>query len=149
MSHYVDEGPTYEVRVQGQLDESWSDWFNGATVACEDEPGGPGSTILIARLDQAALRGLLNRLWDLNLTVESVASLAGPPDPRPAGMSMSPHQKPAAGTGDDPGDVQSEQSVADPDHSDPRSASLRSLALTHHADPYDHVEVTLQRPRRR
>jgi hypothetical protein len=85
MSHYVDEGATYEVRVQGRLDKSWSDWLNGATVAFEDEPGGLGITVLIARLDQAALRGLLNRLWDLNLTVVSVDvrdTHVGSPAPR-------------------------------------------------------------------
>jgi hypothetical protein len=45
------------------------------TVVFEDEPDGRGTTVLAGQLDQAALRGLLTRLWDLNLTVESVAVL--------------------------------------------------------------------------
>ena len=32
-----------------------------------------GTTVLTASLDQAALRGVLNRIWDLNLTLLSVS----------------------------------------------------------------------------
>jgi hypothetical protein len=91
MSHHVDEDATYEIRIQERLDERWSDWLSGATVAFEGEPGGPGSTVLIVRLDQAALRGLLNRLWDLNLTVVSVDARdthVESPAPRTSGVDM-------------------------------------------------------------
>ena len=58
----------YRIQVQGQLDESWSQWFDGMAVAFED-----GVTTLTGALaDQAALRGVLDRIWDLNLAVISV-----------------------------------------------------------------------------
>ena len=63
----------YNITVQGQLDESWSKWFSGMAVAVENA----GDDVFITRLtgpvvDQAALRGMANKLWDLNLTLISV-----------------------------------------------------------------------------
>ncbi|MBE9507668.1 MAG: hypothetical protein IMY86_06415 [Chloroflexi bacterium] len=67
--HPDPDGPmTYQIQVQGKLDEDWSDWFRGMTVAFEG-----GTTTLTGPVaDQAALRGILTRIWDLNLTVLSV-----------------------------------------------------------------------------
>ena len=59
----------YEIRVQGQLDPRWSDWFGGLTLTYSEE----GSTLLSGLLsDQAALHGLLERIRDLNLTLISI-----------------------------------------------------------------------------
>ena len=58
---------TYKVQVQGELDQ---DWFNGLEVTVTnigDRP--PLTTITVPVADQAALRGLLCKLWDLNLTL--------------------------------------------------------------------------------
>jgi hypothetical protein len=69
-------GATYEIRVEGELDESWQEWFSSLTVAIhysDDQP--PLTTITAAVADQAALRGMLCRLWDLNLTVVSVSRI--------------------------------------------------------------------------
>ncbi len=61
----------YEIRVQGPLDEDWSDWFHGLTIAREGT-----ESVLLGRVpDQAALRGILARVWDLGLTLVSVARL--------------------------------------------------------------------------
>lgn len=58
----------YQIRIQGRLDESWSDWFNGMTITFES-----GITTLTGAVaDQSALRGLLCKIWDLNLTLISV-----------------------------------------------------------------------------
>ena len=73
----------YHIRVQGRLDESWSDWLGDVTVTFQDTPDGRGITTLTCRLDQAALRGLLTRLWDRNLTVLSVESAVVPHPPAP------------------------------------------------------------------
>jgi hypothetical protein len=75
MSCASDEGTTYEIRLRGRLDERWLDWLNGVTMTYGAEPGGQGTTILTGDLDQAALRGLLTRLWDLNVSVISVCDL--------------------------------------------------------------------------
>ena len=65
---------TCEIEVRGRVDEAWFDWLGGVTMRFEPEPGGLGMSILTGSLDQAALRGLLCHLWDLNLTVVSVAT---------------------------------------------------------------------------
>jgi hypothetical protein len=63
---------TYQIKVQGRLDENWSDWFNGTTILCENDSGGPTVTTLTVAADQTKLRGILSKIWDLNLTVISV-----------------------------------------------------------------------------
>jgi hypothetical protein len=56
------------IRVKETLNEDWSEWFNGLLIT----PDEAGNTILKGMLsDQAALRGILVKLWDLNLTILS------------------------------------------------------------------------------
>jgi hypothetical protein len=67
-------GPThYHIEVQGRLDEDWADWFSGMTVTfeCADD-GSPVTTLTGPVADQAALRGILTRIWDLHLRLLSV-----------------------------------------------------------------------------
>ena len=60
---------SYEIHVRGQLDESWSDWLEGLEVKLLDN----GEMILFGHIgDQAALMGILNKLYRLNLTLLSV-----------------------------------------------------------------------------
>jgi len=67
----VNEPIIYEIRVKGRLDEKWSEWFNNLTIRCENE--NPPVTVLKgAIIDQAMLRSILIKLWDLNLTLISV-----------------------------------------------------------------------------
>jgi hypothetical protein len=63
----------YEIRVEGQLPDRWSDWFDG--MAISHDPGG-GTTLKGLLPDQAALLGVLNKLHSLNLTVTSVIRLS-------------------------------------------------------------------------
>lgn len=59
----------YEIRVQGQLDGSWSDWFNGLLVTPQEN----GETLIAGTLpDQAALQGILTKVFDLRLLLLSV-----------------------------------------------------------------------------
>ena len=59
----------FEIRVKGHLDESWSDWLGGLEVKLLDN----GEMILFGHIgDQAALMGILNKLYRLNLTLLSV-----------------------------------------------------------------------------
>ena len=68
-----DQAARYQIKVQGRLDEGWSDWFSGMTVTFENEgDDAPITTLTGAVTDQAALRGILPRIWDLNLTLISV-----------------------------------------------------------------------------
>ena len=61
----------YRIEVEGRLDESWSGWFSGMTLTSQDDV----STLTGPLADQAALRGLLSKIWDLNLTLVSVLRL--------------------------------------------------------------------------
>ena len=63
----------YRIRVQGILDPNWSEWLESMSIIAERHPNGCYSTVLTGRVvDQAALRGILTRIWDLNLDVISV-----------------------------------------------------------------------------
>ena len=62
----------YEIKVPGQLDQSWADWIGGLTIRVESEGEGPPITILSGEIDQAALQGLLRRLYSLGLPLISV-----------------------------------------------------------------------------
>jgi len=62
----------YEIKVPGELDESWSDWAGGMTIAVESEGEGPPVTTLTGIVDQAALLSLLRRLYSLGLPLISV-----------------------------------------------------------------------------
>ncbi len=62
-------GSLFEICVNGQLDSSWSDWFEGMEVKLLDN----GQMMLCGTIiDQAALMGILNKLCGLNLTVISL-----------------------------------------------------------------------------
>jgi hypothetical protein len=66
----------YQIKALGALDGDWSDWFNGLTLTCQrTDP--PVVTLTGYIVDQAALRGILNRLWNLNLILISVTRLSG------------------------------------------------------------------------
>lgn len=58
----------YYIQVQGNLDPDWVAWFDGMTRSFD----GDVTTLTGLVADQAALRGLLCKLWDLNLTLISV-----------------------------------------------------------------------------
>ncbi len=62
---------TVEIRVQGCIDEQWSNWLAGLSIAHEE----PGETVLTGKVrDQAALYGVLSLLRDLGLSLLSVSS---------------------------------------------------------------------------
>ncbi|HEY42571.1 MAG TPA: hypothetical protein G4O11_01170 [Anaerolineae bacterium] len=68
-----DQLPSYEIRIRGKLDGRWSSWFNNLTITLTHTSNQSPITILIGSMaDQAALRGILCKLWDLNLKLISV-----------------------------------------------------------------------------
>jgi hypothetical protein len=59
----------YQIRLKGQLGSEWTDWFEGLTIRLEED----GDTLLTGPVvDQAALHGLLKKVRDLGLPLESV-----------------------------------------------------------------------------
>ncbi len=65
---------TYEIRVDGLIDDRWSEWLGGMVLTHEDN----GETVLLGELrDQTALQGVLERIRDLGLELISVRRLDG------------------------------------------------------------------------
>ena len=69
----LDQPATYQIKVPGHLDESWSEWAGGMAITVECEDDGPPITALTGVVaDQAALQSLLRRLYSLGLPLISV-----------------------------------------------------------------------------
>jgi hypothetical protein len=65
----MDERGIYRIRVRGNLDRKWSDWFDGFSIT----PQANDETLLIGPVaDQCALHGLLAKIRDLGLPLLSV-----------------------------------------------------------------------------
>ena len=78
----------YQIKVKGKLNEQWSDWLEGVIITHDQVRIETHITTLIGPvIDQAALRGILNKLWDLNLTLLSITQLDEQPDRKRAAMS--------------------------------------------------------------
>lgn len=71
----------YQIRLKGQLDSQWTDWFSGLTVTLEED----GNTLLSGPVsDQAALYGLLRKVRDLGMPLIAVVQIQrdeAPPSP--------------------------------------------------------------------
>ena len=71
------ENPShYQIVILGELNESWSDWLGEMNILPGKTKKGESITILSGDIhDQAALRGTLNKIWDMQLTLVSVRRL--------------------------------------------------------------------------
>jgi len=66
----------YQIRVLGRLDKRRSDWFEGMTMGFERTSDDMLITTLTGSVsDQARLRGILSKLWDLNVALISVTRM--------------------------------------------------------------------------
>jgi len=66
----------YDIRVQGHLDQRWSEWFSGLAITYDTDD----TTILRGSLvDEAALHGVLIKIRDLALPLLAVNRI--PQDP--------------------------------------------------------------------
>ncbi len=62
----------YDIRLKGQLNARWADWFEGMTITLDNN----GDTLLSGPVvDQAALHGLLKKVRDVGLTLLSINSV--------------------------------------------------------------------------
>jgi len=60
---------TYRIRVKEILDHRFTDWLENLSLMPQEN----GETILVGSFtDQPALRGFLDQLWNLNITVITV-----------------------------------------------------------------------------
>jgi hypothetical protein len=59
---------TIIIKIQGRLDKQWKDWFDGMEICYEGN-----KTVLTGdKKDEAFVHGILNRIRDLNLKLDSV-----------------------------------------------------------------------------
>ena len=73
-----DQPAVFEIRLEGHLDQQWSDWFGGLTITLGDN----GETLLTGPvIDQAALYRLLKKVRDLGLPLISVNRVEPAPAP--------------------------------------------------------------------
>ena len=68
----LDRPATYQIKVPGELDQSWADWDRQISITVDSEGDLPPITTLTGTFDQAALQGLLRRLYSLGLPLISV-----------------------------------------------------------------------------
>ena len=60
---------TYHILVKETLDHHFTGWFGDLTILPQDD----GKTLIIGSFtDQPALRGFLEQLWNLNITVINI-----------------------------------------------------------------------------
>jgi hypothetical protein len=68
----------YRIRVRGQADKNWNEFFNDFAVEVATLSGQSGETILRGRVrDQAALLGMLHCLHYYGTTLVSVECVGG------------------------------------------------------------------------
>jgi hypothetical protein len=72
----ADQPLVYQIRIKGHLGQQWMGWFEGLTIALEQN----GDTLLTgAVVDQAALHGILKKVRDLGMPLLSVNSIGASP----------------------------------------------------------------------
>jgi hypothetical protein len=68
----TDQPAVYQIRVRGNLDPKWSDWFDGLAI----RPQADDETLLVGPVaDQPALHGILTKISNLGLPLLSVTCL--------------------------------------------------------------------------
>lgn len=63
----------FRIELRGQVDKGWLAAFDPITFSSSERV-----TIIEVLVDQAGLRGFMNRVWDLNLDILSVVEIAVP-----------------------------------------------------------------------
>ncbi|MCB9115999.1 MAG: hypothetical protein H6639_13720, partial [Caldilineaceae bacterium] len=65
----MNEHTHYRIKIKGQLDSRWQDWFDGLTITPTDD-----DNIILSGdiVDQAALHGIFAKIRNLGLTIVSI-----------------------------------------------------------------------------
>jgi hypothetical protein len=73
----IDEVQVYEIQIQGRISDAYADWFDGMNITVtEDADGVPTTTLYGSVADQAALHGILRKLYTLGLSLLAVRHIA-------------------------------------------------------------------------
>lgn len=65
----LDRPVIYEIRLQGEFGQGLADWYSDLTIVVENGANGQPITNLTGTFDQAALHGLLRRVYSLGLPI--------------------------------------------------------------------------------
>jgi hypothetical protein len=86
----------YQIRIAGQLDSRWADWFEGLTISLDG-----GDTLISGPVvDQAALHGLLKKVRDLAMPLVSVSPVEpGTPTTPGTGLAGASDGRSSGGVG--------------------------------------------------
>jgi hypothetical protein len=69
----IDDAQVYEIKVQGRVPVAHTDWFDGMHITVTaDDAGIPTATLYGSVADQAALHGILRKLYTLGLPLIAV-----------------------------------------------------------------------------
>ena len=68
----LDRPATYQIKVPGEPDENWADWAGEMKITVASDDDKLPITVLTGTVDQAALHGLLRRLYSLGIPLISV-----------------------------------------------------------------------------
>ncbi|MFV2056987.1 MAG: hypothetical protein ACC707_10990 [Thiohalomonadales bacterium] len=66
---HLDEPMTYALRIEGHLGPQWKNWFGGAEISLEKDGN---SLITVPVVDQSALHGVLRKIRNAGMSLESV-----------------------------------------------------------------------------
>ena len=65
--------PIYRIKVSGHLDRHWISWFELLEITTEHDRNGRPVTVLTGPVnDSSEMRGLLTKIWDLNMELISI-----------------------------------------------------------------------------
>ena len=73
----LDRPINYQIKVPGHFDEGWTEWDVRMHIMVETDDDDMPITTLTGAIDQAALQGLLRRLYGLGLPLISVNWIKG------------------------------------------------------------------------
>src|SRR4051812_37542007 len=70
----------YAIRVEGHLDDHWSEWLGGLDMTRDDDGA---TTVTVEVADQAQLHGVLAGLRDIGAVISEVRTREAPPPSGP------------------------------------------------------------------
>ena len=63
----------YTIEISGHLDKHWISWFKPLEITVRHDPNSEPITVLTGPVsDSSELRGLLTKIWDLNMELISL-----------------------------------------------------------------------------
>jgi len=68
----LDEPAVYQLQVQGMISEHWLGYFDEMKISVEGEDGTAITTLIGQIVDQAALQGMLQKIYTLGLVLVKV-----------------------------------------------------------------------------